>query len=142
MPDEKEKKELALLRLEHAKEKLSFIPGIMELGDYKTVANRAYYAVFYAMRAILALDGFDSKKHAGIISEFRRRYIKTEIFDERLSDIIGELFTVRTNSDYDDFYLLSREKAQRQYQNAVIFVRDIDAYFRLHGILPASNNQT
>lgn len=73
MPDEKEKKELALLRLEHAKEKLSFIPGIMELGDYKTVANRAYYAVFYAMRAILALDGFDSKKHAGIISELNVR---------------------------------------------------------------------
>lgn len=33
----------------------------MELGDYKTVANRSYYAVFAAMRAMLALDGFDSK---------------------------------------------------------------------------------
>ncbi len=135
MPDEKERAELARLRLENAKEKLSFIPGILELGDYKTAANRAYYAVFYAMRAVLALDGFDSKKHAGIISEFRRNYVKTGIFEERLSDIIGELFTVRTNSDYDDFYLLSKEKAFRQYENAVSFVETIDRYFQEKGLL-------
>lgn len=134
MPDEKERAELARLRLENAKEKLSYIPGIMDLGDYKTVANRAYYAVFYAMRAVLALDGFDSKKHAGIISEFRRSYIKTGIFDEQLSDIIGELFTVRTNSDYDDFYLVSKEKAIRQYESAVLFVKAIDQYLQEKGL--------
>ncbi|MBQ6420681.1 MAG: HEPN domain-containing protein [Clostridia bacterium] len=130
MPDQAEKAELAKLRLENAKEKLSFIPGILELGDYKTAANRAYYAVFYAMRSVLALDGFDSKKHTGIISEFRRNYIKTGVFDEQLSDIIGELFAVRTSSDYDDFYLLSKDKAVKQYENAVLFVETIDRYFQ------------
>ena len=75
---------LSKLRLENAKERLRFIPGIIELGDYKTAANRSYYAVFFAMRAVLALDGFDSKKHSGVIAEFRRRYVKTGVFDPEI----------------------------------------------------------
>jgi uncharacterized protein (UPF0332 family) len=34
------------------------------------------------MRAVQALDGFDSKKHSGVISAFRKDYIKTGIFPE------------------------------------------------------------
>ena len=30
----------------------------------------------------------------------------------------------------DDFYIVSREKAQTQYRNAVIFVEEIEAYFK------------
>ncbi len=82
------------------------------------------------MRAVLALDGYDSKKHSGIISEFRKRYVKTGVFREALSDIIGELFTVRSSGDYDDFYVVSREKAWAQYQNAEIFVSEIESYFK------------
>lgn len=55
-----------------AKERIAYADEIMKLGDYKTVANRSYYAVFSAMRAVLALDGFDFKKHSGIIAEFRK----------------------------------------------------------------------
>lgn len=109
---DEEKKALSKLRLDNAKERLSFIPGILELGDYKTAANRAYYAVFSAMRAVFALDGFDSKKHSGIISEFRKNYIKTGLFSTEMSDIISSLFNVRSSSDYDDFYIISKEKSQ------------------------------
>lgn len=125
---DEEKKALSKLRLDNAKERLSFIPGILELGDYKTVANRAYYAVFFAMRAVLALDGFDSKKHSGIISEFRKNYIKTGIFNTEMSDIISKLFNVRSSSDYDDFYIISKEKVTKQYENAKLFVETIDEY--------------
>ena len=135
MPEEEQRRQLALLRLSRAKEQLSYIPGILELGDYKTVANRSYYSVFYAMRAVLALDGVDSKKHSGIISEFRRRYIKTGVFPEELSDIIGELFSVRSGSDYDDFYVVSREKAELQHQNAAVFVEAVSRFFYQNGLL-------
>ena len=87
------------------------------------------------MRAVLALDGYDSKKHSDIISEFRRRYIKTDVFTEELSDIIGELFSVRSGSDYDDFYVVSREKATLQYQNATVFVEAVSRFFQEKGLL-------
>lgn len=58
------------------------------------------------MRAVLAFDEIDMKHHSGIISEFRRRYIKTGIFETRMSEIISVLFDVRTDSDYDDFFVI------------------------------------
>jgi len=36
--------------------------------SYRSAANRAYYAIFHAMRAVLALDGVDMKHHSGIIA--------------------------------------------------------------------------
>lgn len=100
----------------------------MELGDYKTVANRSYYAVFAAMRAVLALDGFDSKKHSGIIAEFRKNYIKTGILPKELSFVIDSLVEIRQGSDYDDFYLISKEEIAEQYCNAVEFVKTVETF--------------
>ena len=123
-----EKINLSKTRLEIAKERIAFAQQIMELGDYKTVANRSYYAVFAAMRAVLALDGFDSKKHSGIIAEFRRCYLKTGILPKELSFIIESLVEVRQGSDYDDFYLISKEEVEEQYNNAVRFVDEVEKY--------------
>lgn len=123
-----EKINLSKTRLEIAKERIAFAEQIMELGDYKTVANRSYYAVFAAMRAVLALDGFDSKKHAGIIAEFRRCYLKTDILPKELSYIIESLVEIRQGSDYDDFYLISKEEVEEQYNNAVKFIEEVERY--------------
>lgn len=105
---EHERKALSQARLEHAIECLSAARNLLETENYKSAANRSYYAVFHAMRAVLAFDETDMKRHSGVISEFRRRYIKTEIFETRMSEIISVLFDVRTDSDYDDFFVISK----------------------------------
>jgi len=114
---------ISKLRLDIAKERLSYADEILKIGDYKTVANRSYYAVFSAMRAVLALDGFDSKKHSGIIAEFRRLYLKTEILPKELSE-------VRQGSDYDDFYIISKDEVTLQLQNARRFVSETEKYLK------------
>lgn len=96
----------------------------------KSVANRSYYAVFHAMRAVLAFDEIDMKRHSGVISEFRRRYIKTEIFETRMSEIISVLFDVRTDSDYDDFFVISKADTAVQIENAEYFVSSVRAYLK------------
>ena len=60
--------ELSKRRIELAHERMNTAGILLDAGDYKSVANRLYYAIFSAMRAVLALDGFDSKKHSGIIA--------------------------------------------------------------------------
>lgn len=116
------------MRLDTAKERITYAKEILNIGDYKTVANRSYYAVFSAMRAVLALDNVDSKKHSGIISEFRRRYIKTGIFPKEFSFFIDELVEIRQGSDYDDFYIVSKEEVENQLDNAEQFVDEIEKY--------------
>lgn len=120
--------ELSKMRLSVAKERIEFAQKILEIGDYKTVANRSYYAVFAAMRAVLALDGFDSKKHSGIIAEFRKNHIKTGILPKCLSDTIEVLVESRQGSDYDDFYLITKEEVIEQLSKATEFVFEISKY--------------
>ena len=98
--------------------------------EYKGAANRAYYAAFHALRAVLILDGFDSKKHSGIIAKFRENYLKTQLFSKEISDYIASLFRVRTASDYDDFYIVSKEESIAQFKKAKSIVEQIEAYLK------------
>lgn len=123
-----EKIALSKIRLNNAKERIAFADEILAIGDYKTVANRSYYAVFSAMRAVLALDGIDSKKHSGIIAEFRKNYLKTEILPKTLSPMIDALVEIRQGSDYDDFYIVSKEEVCEQLENAKIFVSEVEKF--------------
>ena len=80
------------------------------------------------MRAVLALDGFDAKKHSGVIAEFRRRYLKTGILPKELSYTIDALVEIRQGSDYDDFYVISREETAQQLEAAAEFVKIVEEY--------------
>ena len=59
-----------------------------EAGRYKNALNRAYYSIFHGMRAVNALDGFDSSKHSGVIAHFNQNYVKEGIFPKETSKII------------------------------------------------------
>lgn len=80
------------------------------------------------MRAVLALGGVDMKHHSGIISEFRKRYIKTGVFSANLSGIISELSSVREGSDYNDFFIVSKVDTIQQVQDAESFLSEIQSY--------------
>lgn len=123
-----EKKSLSQARINHSTECLAAAEHLLASEDYKSAANRSYYAIFHAMRAVLAFDEIDMKHHSGIISEFRRIYIKSGIFDMKLSQIISVLFDIRTDSDYDDFFIISKEEVDEQIKNAQFFVSTIKAY--------------
>lgn len=125
-----EKLSLSKTRLDIAKERIAYADEIMNLGDYKTVANRSYYAVFSAMRAVLALDGFDSKKHSGIIAEFRKNYLKTGILPKELSPMIDGLVEARQGSDYDDFYIISKEEVEEQLENSKKFILEVEKFLK------------
>ena len=121
-------KALSNVRLEHADECISAAKSLLESENYKSAANRAYYTVFHAMRAVLAFDKIDMKHHSGIIAEFRRLYIKTGIFDAELSKIISVLSDSRNDSDYDDFFIVSTEEVAEQIKDAELFLVKIKEY--------------
>ena len=77
--------DLSRYRLEKAKEDLETAEENLNTGKYRASVNRSYYAVFHALRAITALDQFDSGKHSGIISFFNQHYVKTGVFSRDIS---------------------------------------------------------
>ena len=78
-------------------------------GRYKNALNRAYYSIFYAIRSVNALDGYDSSKHSGVIAHFNQEYVKNNIFDREASKIIKKASESRERADYLDFFVASRE---------------------------------
>ena len=113
--------DLTKYRLERATEFLSASKIMLENNCYKDSINRSYYAIFTTIRALLAENEIDFKKHSAVISYFRQHYIKTKIFDVKFSQYVGDAFEIRNNCDYEDFYIASREDAETQYNNAVEF---------------------
>jgi len=86
------------------------------------------------MRAVLALDDIEEHRHSHLISEFRRNYLKTNILDRSLSEIIGSSFQVRNESDHDDMWSISAEDVAEQIDNAQIFLSSIEGYIRTRGV--------
>ena len=119
---------LAIYRMERAKELIDDAKQLYKSGSYKSSNNRAYYAIFHAMRAVLALEEVDFKKHSGVIQYFQREYIKTGIFEKAYSDIIISASEIRNASDYDDFFLASKEETKEQIYNAELFCKALEEY--------------
>ena len=109
--------DLVQYRLDSAEEKLKSSKILLDNGQYKDSIGRSYYALFTAVRAVLALEGVDYAKHSGVISHFQREYIKTGVFDAKCSKYLQKAFQIRNACDYDDFYLVSKQDAEEQYGN-------------------------
>lgn len=122
--------DLVQYRLSSAKERLESARLLLDAGQYKDSIGRSYYAIFTAVRAVLARDQVDFSKHAGVIAYFQREYIKSAIFDIKYSKILQWAFQIRNNCDYDDFFIVSKEDATEQYKNAVDMVQAIETYIK------------
>ena len=70
------------------------------------------------MRSVLALSSIDFSKHSAVGAYFRKEYIKTGIFDISMSDIISEAFDIRSDSDYNDYFVISKKEVEEQISNA------------------------
>ena len=126
MPDNR--KELMKYRLEMAEERLHSSKVLLEAGSYKDSIGRSYYAMFTAVRALLAMEGQDFSKHAGVIAYFQKEFVKTGKVDKKYSKYISQAFQIRNNTDYADFFIVSAQDAKEQYEKAKEFLKVIVKY--------------
>lgn len=119
---------LSKYRLQRAEEMLDASKENLNIGQYRTSLNRSYYAVFHAMRAVNILSGYDSSKHSGVIAYFNKTYLKENKLDRSLYKIIKDTSYLREKSDYDDFFIVDKHEAERQLDNAAVFVGAVADY--------------
>lgn len=122
---------LAKLRLQQAHQCLDSAKMLIDFGDSRGAVNRAYYAMFHGMRSVLALEGKDFAKHSGVISYFRKEYVKTGIFSKDLSDTITNLFNSRSSSDYSDVWECTDEEVVELIGEASDFIEAIDNFHKI-----------
>ena len=123
-------RDLSLYRIESAKENLKLSKQLFEEGQLKFAMNRSYYAIFHALRSVNALDGFDSSKHSGVIAHFNYEYVRTLVFPRNISKMISSAMEIRQKSDYQDFYIVSKNEAEKQIQNAEYIIGLIEEFLK------------
>lgn len=111
-------KELCDYRLSQAEDSLKAAKISYESALFKDSINRSYYASFYAIKAVLALEGIDFKRHKDAIGYFNKSYVATDKFSRELGRKIGMLKQLREKSDYDDFFIAGKEKAEEDHKLA------------------------
>lgn len=121
-------KELSKHRIEQAKEDLVASEMLYNGKLYKSANNRAYYSIFHSIKAVLALEPIDFKRHKDVIAYFNKNYIHPEIFPKNMGRKIVESSKIREDSDYDDEFIVDPEKTQEQIDTANKLIDLVEKY--------------
>ena len=119
--------DLANYRYNDAVEKLESAKILLKEKHIKDSLSRSYYAMFSAVRSLLALDKLDSSKHSGVIALFNQHYVKTGIISTSSGRILKKAQHSRERSDYGDYTEVSVEEAQGQIKDAELVLAEIKA---------------
>lgn len=122
--------DLSKYRIQEAEDSLKVAKHCLEEDLYKDSINRSYYAAFYAVKAVLALGTVDFKRHKDVMGYFNKEFVATGIFQRELGRRLGTLKQLREKSDYDDFYIASKNQAEEQYETAKLAIEEVKEYLK------------
>lgn len=103
-------------------------------GFYRDCINRSYYAVFYAIRAVLALDSIDFKRHKDVVAYFNKEFVAQGKFPGEMGRRLARLKMKREESDYSDSFIASADEAQTQIQSVEYILPLIKEYLAGYGV--------
>jgi uncharacterized protein (UPF0332 family) len=110
--------ELVRLRLEQVRSTLNDAVVLAEGGGTpKSIINRAYYAMFYAVLALLQSIGKVAGKHTGAIGLFDNEFVLKGALSRELSRDLHRAFD-------------ARQEAEEYIDKARRFVADFESYLR------------
>ncbi|MCX7840059.1 MAG: HEPN domain-containing protein [Anaerolineae bacterium] len=111
-------------RMAIARDKLLSARDLLERGHYNDAISRAYYAMFYASKALLLALGEDPHKHVGVVSLYGERIVKIGLTDPKYGTLLRDAKKWREQADYEDLFRATREQADSAIRNAEDFVRE------------------
>ena len=110
-----DKETLFTYRLKEAEDTLHDAEKMLQSGlSPRSVINRAYYAMFYAVLALLIKEEINPKtsKHSGIIAIFDKEFVHTGKLEKKFSKIAHRLFDARQQVDYKELNEIPVEEAR------------------------------
>lgn len=123
-----DKQTLFTYRLKLAEETLLDAKNMLQNNlSSRSIVNRIYYSMFYAILAIFLKSDINIKtsKHSGAISLFDKEFVHTGKIDKLYSKNLHKLFNARIDGDYKDFAEFSREDTSEFIKLAEEFLREI-----------------
>ena len=107
-----EQNEYVKYRIESARKTFGAAKILAENGFWNSTVNRLYYTLFYAVNALLVLNGIQTKSHSATKSQFSLLFVKTGKFDKKYGRLLSELFDWRQKGDYENVFDYDNESVK------------------------------
>ena len=111
--------------MERAYEALESAKILLENEKYNASVSQAYYAMFYAAKALLSVKDRHPKTHRGVVAELGLEFINKGFVEEVYGKMIAKSLQLRERVDYDVYYKATREEAESIVRDAERFVERI-----------------
>jgi uncharacterized protein (UPF0332 family) len=115
---------------EKAVESLSAARRELAAGAHAFAINRAYYALFYSVSALLLEEGRRFRKHEGVRAAFNREIVKRGRLQRKHAELYNRLFRDRHAGDYVEFTKFDAAYVQAQFDACEAFLSDLRPLLR------------
>lgn len=99
-----------------------YVEHLLNYGDYDSSVSRSYYSMYYMAKALLLTKSSNPKTHSGMISEFSKKFIKTEILPISLAKQLKKGFETRLLGDYNISVEINKNEAKNLVETAKSFI--------------------
>ncbi len=122
------KRALVAYRMEQADDSMKMAKIAQEHGLFRDTVSRSYYAMFYAVLALMASRDQKTAKHTQTIGLFDLHFVKESLFDKHFSSWLHEAFDLRQRADYREMVTITQQRAGEVLDHATQFVAEVQAF--------------
>jgi uncharacterized protein (UPF0332 family) len=119
---EQAREEVIAFWLARSDEAVASARAELDAGRRAFAVNRAYYACFYALSAVLLADGRKYVKHSGVRSALHRQLIRSGRLDASWGRFYDRVFENRHRGDYQELVVFEDAHVRELCEQAAGFV--------------------
>lgn len=109
-------------RIAIADDKLIVARDMYEKGHYNDTISKAYYAMFYAGKALLLQLGIDPHKHTGLVNLYGDKLVRVGLSDPKYGEALKHAMKERLDADYRVGFHATQEQAAESIRSAEEFI--------------------
>ena len=125
MLKDEEREALVKYRIEKAYGTLVEAKDCAEGNHWTLTANRLYYAVYYASKALLIQNGIVAKSHEGVIGMIGQNFVVPGIITIDEARLLARLQNMRKTGNYDDFKEWHQEDVEPLFEKVEDYINKI-----------------
>lgn len=110
--NKQERAEYVKFRIESAYQTFEAAKTLFENEFWNSSVNRLYYALFYAVNALLVVHEIQPKTHSSVKSQFSLHFIKSKRLEKKHGQLFNTLFDLRQRGDYENLYDYDKESVE------------------------------
>jgi uncharacterized protein len=118
-------------RIETAYKTVDAAKLLSENGFWNSAVNRLYYALFYAVNALLVSHEIFSQSHAGMKSQFSLHFIKSGKLDKKYGQLLAQLYDWRQKGDYENLFDYDAESVKALFEPVIEMINRIEKEMNL-----------